>query len=283
MCTSKITARKFVKLLSERYFYAIVLFVLFLISGYSAFSVKEFLNLVFPFFQVNTNFTVCFLLFYLFIPFLNKLIHALNEKEHRVLILLSVFIYVVLPSFAKASVSFNYIVWFNVLYIIASFLRLYPKSIFDKTGFWGRATIISIILSWSSIVTLAWIGKKIGRSDIAYFFVSDSNKILAVMVALCAFLFFKNLNIKQNKIINSVAASTFGVLLIHANSDTMRHWLWKDTLENVEYYNSPSIVIHSVCSVILVYVVCTAIDQLRIRFIERPLIKKCSFSADLKF
>lgn len=31
----------------------------------------------------------------------------------------------------------------------------------------------------------------------------------------------------------AIAASTFGVLLIHANSETMRNWLWKDTLDNV--------------------------------------------------
>lgn len=50
-------------------------------------------------------------------------------------------------------------------------------------------------------------------------FVSDSNRILAVAVAISTFLWLKNLNISYNKIINAIGGSTFGVLLIHANSD----------------------------------------------------------------
>lgn len=58
-------------------------------------------------------------------------------------------------------------------------------------------------------------------------FVSDSNRILAVAVAISTFLWLKNLNISYNKIINAIGGSTFGVLLIHANSDAMRQWLGK--------------------------------------------------------
>lgn len=47
------------------------------------------------------------------------------------------------------------------------------------------------------------------------------------LLAVFAFLMFKNIQIPYNKGINTVAASTFGVLLIHANSDAMRKWLCK--------------------------------------------------------
>lgn len=86
--------------------------------------------------------------------------------------------------------------------------------------------------------------------------------------------FFKNLNIGYSKVINTIAASAYGVLLIHANSDTMRQWLWKDTLRNVDFLNSNLLVIHAVCSVIGIYIICTVIDMIRIKFIERPFFKK---------
>lgn len=69
---------------------------------------------------------------------------------------------------------------------------------------------------------------------------------------------------------NTIAASTFGVLLIHAHSDTMRQWLWKDTLNNVGYYSSAYMPLHVIGSVIGILAICTAIDQLRIHLIERP-------------
>lgn len=84
--------------------------------------------MVFPFFTVADNFTGCFLLFYLLIPFLNKLIHALTEKEHLLLMAWCIGVYAFLPSFAKANVVFNYVTWFSVLYVIASYIRLYPKN-----------------------------------------------------------------------------------------------------------------------------------------------------------
>lgn len=67
-----------------------------------------------------------------------------------------------------------------------------------------------------------------------------------------------------NKIINTIAASTFGVLVIHANSDIMRQWLWKDTLQNTAMYDSSLLVIHAIGSVLGIYIVCTIIDYLRI-------------------
>lgn len=115
------------------------------------------------------------------------------------------------------------------------------------------------------------VGKNIG---ISYFFVSDSNKILALATGVSAFLFFKNIKIGYNKIINTIAASTFGVLLIHANSNTMRRWLWEDTFNNVGAYESGDAVIHAVVSVILIYAVCTVIDIFRIKLLEVPLMKK---------
>ena len=273
MCTSKITAFKYGKLLGERYFYAILFFLIFCLSGYNAFSAKAFLKMIFPFFTVRGNFTACFLLFYLFIPFINKLLHALTEKEHLLLMALCLFIYTVLSSFANADVGYNYVTWFIVLYIIASYIRLYPKQIFECTGKWGLLTAGAVACSWTSVITLAWIGNRFGKTQIAYFFVSDSNKILAVITALCAFLFFKNLKIRQSRFINTVAASAFGVLLIHANSDTMRQWLWRDALKNVEWYHTPWIYLHAVGSMLGVYIVCTVIDMVRRYLLEKPFLE----------
>ena len=183
MCTSKITVMKYVKLMTEYYFYSILFFVIFCISGYAPFSLKGFLKMLFPFYTISVNFIGCFLLFYLFIPFLNKLIHALNEKEHLILLILCLCIYTILPSFANVAVGYNYVTWFIVLYFIASYIRLYPKESYIGAKRWGLLMAGSVLLSWISVIMLAWVGFKIGRTQIAYFFVADSNKILAVSTA----------------------------------------------------------------------------------------------------
>ena len=83
-------------------------------------------------------------------------------------------------------------------------------------------------------------------------------------------LFFKNIKIQYNKIINLFAGSTFGVLLIHAAGDNMRQWLWKDVLNNVGMFDSKYMPLHAIGSVIGIFVVCAILDMLRIKFIETP-------------
>lgn len=109
------------------------------------------------------------------------------------------------------------------------------------------------------------IGKHVG---LCYFFVSDSNKILALMTGISGFLFFKNLKIGYSRRINTIAAATFGVLCIHANSDTMRRWLWADVCNNVGVYQKGNVMIHAVIAVVAIYVMCTVIDIVRIHLIK---------------
>lgn len=275
MCTSEITKKKFFKLLRERYFYSVAIWCIFFFTGYEAFTIKGFLKMMFPFFSVADNFTSCFLLFYLLIPFLNKLIHVLTEKEHFWLMAWCIGIYVVLPTFAKANVVFNYITWFSILYVIASYIRLHPKDWLNSTKITGSLAGASLLLSWMSVIVLAIVSRFIGKEiGICYYFVADSNKVLALITGVSTFLFFKNLKIGYSKAINTIAASTFGVLLIHANSDTMRRWLWGDVCNNVGAYQEGNIIIHAIASVMVIYFVCTIIDMIRNRLIEQPLLKR---------
>lgn len=225
-----------------------------------------FLKNMIPFFDISTGFIACFLLFYLFIPFLNILIIHMKKREHELLLTLCLIIYTILPSLAKANVTFNYITWFIVLYILISYVRYYPRDIYQNMKIWRNLMIISIIFSWISIIVCWYIGVN------PYFFVSDSNKILALITAFCTFMFFKNLSIGYNKTINKIAASTFGVFMIHTNSITMRRWLWKDFLKNTIWYFSKYYIVHTFICIIIVYIVCTIIDIIRIRVFEKPFL-----------
>lgn len=128
------------------------------------------------------------------------------------------------------------------------------------------------MFSVASVILILIVSVKIGIKPHPYYFISDSYKLLAVVVGLCMFMWFKDMKIPQSRIINRVAQSCFGVLLIHANSDSMRQWLWKDTLDVVNQYWANSFILYSVFSVVGIFVVCSVIDQLRIIYIEKPII-----------
>lgn len=259
MCTSKITLRKFIKLMGQIYLYKLLLYPILLIAGYETLSIARIIKILMPTWKLTDNFTGCFIVFWLTIPFLNILIHNLNKRQHELLVLLYLVVYTLLASTPWFSITYNYVTWFGIIYFIASYIRMYPTPLFSQKKLWGWMTLISILLATVSVYLFG------------YRYVADSNKIFAVVVAICSFLWFKNLNIKYSKAINAFGAGTFGVLLIHANSDAMRTWLWKDTVDAVGHYSLPLVflVLFSIGVALAIFIICNLIDQLRIATIER--------------
>lgn len=271
MCKSNITLQKFLKLMLQIYLYKIVIYAIFLATGYEVFSVTRVLKLLMPIWGINTNFTSCFIVFWLTIPFWNILIKGMTQRQHALLLALLLGVYTILGSYPNFTISFNYVTWFGVIYLIASYIRLYPHNVFTKKSLWGWLTLLSVVLALASGL---FMHTKFGGWS-AVSLVSDSNKIFAVLVAVCSFLWFKNLDLPYSKLINAIGASTFGVLLIHANSDAMRTWLWRDTIDCVGHYALPlgELMLYAIGVVLIIFSSCVLIDYLRIQFIEKPFFK----------
>jgi len=280
MCTSRITLRKFIKLLAQIYFYHLLLYPIFLLAGYETLSVSRLVKLSLPFWGFNNGFTSCFIIFYLTIPFWTILVQNMTKRQHTLLLILLLSCYTLLGSIPTFKVTFNYITWFGIIFLVASYIRLYPSPLFERRAMWGWLTLLFFVLGLASVAVLQ------AKLHAGFFFMSDCNKFFALTVAVCSFLWFKNLNIKYSKVINAFGAATFGVLLIHANSDAMRQWLWKDVINAPVHYDLPllQLIIFSIGVVLVVFIVCNFIDQLRIATIEKWFFnwydKKVSAKAD---
>lgn len=274
MCRSQFSWYKFIKLYLQVIFYAIIIYGIFCYTGHEIFTIGHALKIFMPFHSISDGFTSCFLAFYLFIPFLNILIQNLSKRQHMLLVALTVGIYTILSSLT-ISVHFNYVTWFSVLYIVASYLRFYGDDLRISHRQWGWLTICSILLGALSIVTI-YLCKRVGiiHSLPEFFLVSDSNKLFALLIGVTSFMWFKDLKIRYSKFINTVGAATFGVLCIHANSDAMRQWLWRETVDCVGHFNTAmplETIGYATLTVLIIFAVCAGIDYLRGRFIE-PLV-----------
>ena len=114
---------------------------------------------------------------------------------------------------------------------------------------------------------------KFGLANNPYKYVSDSNTFLAVATGVSLFMTFKDMKMKYNKWINTIAASTFGVLLIHANSDTMRLWLWKDIVDCSGSFYRTDTCLYAILAVLAIFFICILIDYVRINTIEKWTFK----------
>lgn len=275
MCTKQLTVKRFMKMYLEAKFYCISFFLIFLIFGYEQLTLK---NIFLIFFgnvhNIGNGFTASFFMFYLFIPFYNKLLDHLNKIEHLILIGLLLVIYTGASTFFFCSTVFNEPVWYMVLYFVAAYIKKFGANTWLKRNR-KIAPIVCmlIILAYISVFFVDYVGAQFGFTN-WQFMVADSNKFLAFMIGTGAFLIFNNLKIGHSSKINKIAASTFGVLCIHANSDTMRFWLWKQILNvrGMYFDNLANLILHAAISILMIFVICISIDIMRIHFIERPFM-----------
>lgn len=275
MCKSKITLRKFLKLTLEIIFYSLLSNIIFIASGQKEFSIRDLLGLM-PINNIDKNFVSCYVAFFLFIPFLNIIVNAMTKKQHVLLISLCLFVYSILPQLLF-TVSYNYTSWFCVLYLVASYFRLYPVKRDKDAKFWRNMFLVTFTLGVLGIIVVELanvyvLRPKFGIWMSPFGFVHDSNMPLSLIISVSMFMWFKNIQIKNSNTINTVAASSFGVLLIHANSDTMRNWLWNDVVDCVGHYDTPYYWAYSIIAVLVIFTSCSLIDIVRIKAIESPLL-----------
>lgn len=186
----------------------------------------------------------------------------MTKQLHISLIALLLFIYTFLGMIGY--VTYNYVSWFCTLYFISSYIRMYGLPYNDSTKFWGWTTCLVFLMSVCSIFLPVVIGKAT-----TYFFVADSNHILALLLAVSSFMWFKNMNIRQSKIINLIGASTFGVFLIHTRGAEMRHWLWYDFIDAGAHYSDQYYWAYAIGCVLAIFAVCSIIDIIRIKTLEK--------------
>lgn len=268
MCLQQFTWRKFLKLYLEVKFYKIAIFIILCATGVQAFSVVGAYKVIFNVaLSLGRNFVSSFIALFFLIPFINKMIHAMTQKQHGGLLIVLFVIYTIVGTFTPNK-FYEYIGWYSTVYLIGAYIRLYgmPSRL---DGHYGRNALLLLALSLASVLAIGYINSKRGHFDI-YYFVSDSNKILAIATAIALFNYFAHLKMRPSKFINVTATATLGVLLIHGNSEAMRHLLWFDTFKNTTFFDSPWLPLHAIGTVLIIYFTCVAIDLFRQKFIEKP-------------
>lgn len=270
--TSQVTPRKLLRLVLEVYFYTFVFYVIFLVTGYEAFSLKELVRSVLVVaYSAGSSYTGSMIAMMLFAPFANILARAMSKRQYQLLLTGLLIYFTGLSTFLKHE-TFTFVFWLMAVYLMGGYLRRYPPK-WDTLKVGVIGTVGSILLMVGSIAAVDFIGSRFGITEY-YFFVNDANKLLAVTASVSIFVMFKNWKLRYVKLINIVASTTFGVLLIHANSAAMRRFLWVDLFRNAEHYTSASFLPYACGVVLLVYAAAVCIDLARIRWIEEPLFER---------
>lgn len=240
-------------LLIEYFFWTIVCFTLLFFYDRSIISNYDLLKGLFmPF--LTTGFFAVVLYLLLLVPILNKFITSLSKKEYLYLLGILILYYTLLPSFTKNQ-HFDYLLWICTVYLIGGFLKIYPIKFLSKNRILIPLLFISLVVISCFIISISLFY----NVDKCYWFVSDANKIGALVISILSFSFFLNLKPIKIKLINLIAGTCWGVLCIHANSEPMREFLWKRLFNNTYWFNTEYAVLHCISISVIVFSACSIV------------------------
>lgn len=274
MCEKDFRWRRVAKLVFQIEFWKVALLPLFLFAGLPLKAgIKGALSIAFlPLLSVNDGFTASFLVFYLAMPFLKLLIDSGGRSMHAAALGLLLAVDTVSFTFFRNSAAFTEVSWYCALFLIAAWLRRYPPAFIDDNRACRDLFAGSVALAVATVLAIDALCAALGVPwfEKGLYFVDQSGKAMALAVGLACFLFFRTAPIPQSRPINAVASTTFGVLLVHANSDAMRKVLWQDLLDVPAAYGFPLslLVLHAVGSMLGVFAASSLLDWLRLSYIE---------------
>lgn len=277
MCASTLTHKRFFKVFLEWMFYSWVVFGCMALGGYETLCPMRLVKLLFSFFSgVDVGFTASFMWFYLGIPIYNLIIKGLDKKGLYTLTIGLLVLFVVPITFFRNANVFHHVFWYMTLYFVGACIRLYPLAWMAK-----QRIVVPLLFGSAALVTGVILGRIIHPCFVTNALsvvcsVHESSTLLAFTLGTAIFLFFKNLNIGYHKSVNLIASCMFGVLCIHAASDAMRTWLWRMVCRVPEMAAAPfgTLFGHAVLCVTAILILCSLIDLVRQRFIEKPFFEK---------
>ena len=255
------------------FFYQIIffwggLYIIMLLTGNSKFSIDGILTCIA--FSGGDWFIKAYIVLFIISPILNAFIqHSTDKLRRNVIFWFFVFTctYGWLGGARRFFVNGYGPLSFVGLYLLSNYARNAKDN--DEIPEWikkffcfNKFTDLAIFLltvSVNTIVGLIGLKENINIYGCVYAYINP----LIIIGALYFLLFFSKLNIKQNSIINWLAASSFSVYLLHSQIDT-RPFFNEHIQYLYEMHNGILVVGLIALYLIIVYIISVLIDQIRI-------------------
>lgn len=271
----KLRISKVWKLWGQLFFYSAGLYLLCSATGIFQSDHFPFYQALLPLHSDIWWFATTYFLLYLLTPLLNLLLNSLSRHRYRILLAVSTTLCCLFPTFLRHSIT-GELGWFLYLYCLAGYLRLYgsefPGS--SRACLMAAGLFMVLNLAWALLCDLLGTFRPGLEVYATGFFGMDQLPIL--VTSLFLLLGFLRLEMDYIPWVNQLAKSCFGVYLIH-DSPYIRYWLWNTLIPGHSWADSPYLGLYALSAFTAVFVVCSAIDLIRIAAVEKAQSKLMAF------
>lgn len=252
MVESKARFKKLIGLELQVLFYSITFMLLFWGVGLLQLGRKELITYLFPNISNTYWFFSSYFIMYLLIPYINKLIMAMQKDEFFKLLVILFVILILFPSLFIYNGRFDQGIYLIYYYMVGAYIKLYGVSRKRKNIKYLSGFALSYLVIILASLVIRYLSCSYGVMGQYIYFLSRTDSILIFSSALCLFEFFKNLQIKNNVLINLLSSVSFGVYLFH-DHPLVRELLWKRIFLVGNFIDSPLFLIIGIVIAVIVY------------------------------
>lgn len=279
----KFSIKKLIKLWLEVLFYSIGIFLIFCICGKVQLNIKELIKFIFPISYNKYWFITIYLILYILMPIINRYVSKISKEQYKkmiiILFILSVGLYSIMYGTTTYMINetfpFSNMIFYVLIYLVGGYIRLYGIKNLENVSnkkmssfIFALFLIFMLFLIISQVIDYKW--NKLG--NVVYWY-TRSNSIFIFVLSILIFYIFKNINLKEIKIINLLASTCFGVYLIQSHSFIAGKRLYKEWLHTELFINSPLLIIQAIISIVIIFLGGSCIDLVRQKLLEEKFMR----------
>lgn len=230
-------------------------------------SKEVFVQAFFPIEECPLWFAGYYIVLIMLSPVLNLILRHCSKKSLEIILSPLVICMIVYSTITARLGFFAHEIWiFIFLYLFTGYLKLYPIHFFDKKKncflLFGFLEFVICFFKVLSILKLNDL--YLGNLLAAYMEVYRARlqTIPNLLMAFSLFFGFKNMRIKNNKIINKIAATTLGVYCLH-QVPCFYMFLWKNIMRVDFFIGSSYQYIYTIFVILLIWILGTFVEFIR--------------------
>ena len=266
MIECKASIKKLFLLEGQVLSYSIVIFLIVFCLGNINITANDIVKSFFPNILGTYWFFSSYFILYLIIPYLNKLISVISKKDFFKLLIIGFVFLVLIPTLVIYKKEISGTLYLIYYYLIGGYIRKYCKNNNSSNRY-----LVDFFFSYFFMLVITFILGKLSLInsilDGYILFFEHLGSIFIFGCAVSLFLWFKNLNIGQSKIINTLGSVSFGVYLFHENF-FIRNLLWNKLFVSSRYYGSFMFFIYGIFISISIYFLGGSIEFIRKKIMD---------------
>lgn len=274
MSKSEFKIAKLVKTWGQVFFYSVCSYILAICLEIVYFDRNDLVQTILPITSNQYWYFSAYIVVFIFSPIINLMFEKFDKKKIVFILIAAGYFFSIMPTFGYFQTTSNdRIGVMFVLYGIGAFVRKYYSEK-NKKCLYVEIGISIILFAAYSCFAIFYDNFHSLPSFLnsRFCMVWGIEKISIILFSLIVFLVFKNIDLRYSRVINWIAASTFGVYLLHMNNWTTGY-IWSNLCRTRDYYTSKYMILHAMICCGLIFIVCVAIDKIRMYMVEKPVEK----------